>query len=571
MIRPIKINLLFLFFCLFFAAIATRLFFWQIIKGGELAAEAKNQHNLGKTVSAPRGNILSSDGNFLAARVDSWLVYASLPDMLKPISYVADKLAPFFLEEPYERSELLLEIDRLKSILDRKEVVWVPLKHKVAAEAKSNIESLGIKGIGFEKEESRYYPEASSAAQLLGFVGKDSKGDDIGYFGLEGYYNLSLSGKSGFLSRENDAKGIPILLGDYTEVTAVRGVDLITYLDKSIQMSVETKLKEAIERYGAKAGTVIVADPKTGAIFAMASFPSYDPLKYYDYGNELFKNPAISDTFEPGSIFKVLVMASALDAKVVKPDTKCDICSGPLRVDKYTIETWNNKYFPDSTMAEVIVHSDNVGMIFVGQKLGDEKMYEYLEKFGIGDETGIDLQGEVAVPLRKKGTWNIVDLSTASFGQGVAVTPIEMIRAVSVLANGGKMPTPQVVDKLSGDNWEEDIKPKTQKVISEEAVNEITAMMVEAAKSGEAKWIYSKGFKVAGKTGTAQIPIQGHYDADKTIASFIGFAPAGDAKFIMLVTLKEPSSSPWASETAAPLWYSIAKDLFLYFGIQPEN
>jgi len=571
MIRPIKINLLFLFFCLFFAAIATRLFFWQIIKGGELAAEAKNQHNLGKTVSAPRGNILSSDGNFLAARVDSWLVYASLPDMLKPISYVADKLAPFFLEEPYERSELLLEIDRLKSILDRKEVVWVPLKHKVAAEAKSNIESLGIKGIGFEKEESRYYPEASSAAQLLGFVGKDSKGDDIGYFGLEGYYNLSLSGKSGFLSRENDAKGIPILLGDYTEVTAVRGVDLITYLDKSIQMSVETKLKEAIERYGAKAGTVIVADPKTGAIFAMASFPSYDPLKYYDYGNELFKNPAISDTFEPGSIFKVLVMASALDAKVVKPDTKCDICSGPLRVDKYTIETWNNKYFPDSTMAEVIVHSDNIGMIFVGQKLGDEKMYEYLEKFGIGDETGIDLQGEVAVPLRKKGTWNIVDLSTASFGQGVAVTPIEMIRAVSVLANGGKMPTPQVVDKLSGDNWEEDIKPKTQKVISEEAVNEITAMMVEAAKSGEAKWIYSKGFRVAGKTGTAQIPIQGHYDADKTIASFIGFAPAGDAKFIMLVTLKEPSSSPWASETAAPLWYSIAKDLFLYFGIQPEN
>ncbi|MDP3994983.1 MAG: penicillin-binding protein 2 [bacterium] len=571
MIRSIRINLLFLFFCLFFAAIVARLFFWQIIKGGELAAEAKNQYKLGRTVSAPRGNIYSSDGSFLAARVDSWLVYASLPDMAKPIPYVADKLAPFFLEEPYERNELLLEIDRLKSILDRKEVVWVPLEHKVATDTKNNIESLEIKGIGFEKEESRYYPEASAAAQLLGFVGKDPNGDDIGYFGLEGYYNLSLSGKSGFLSRESDAKGIPILLGDYTEVSAVRGVDLITYLDKSIQMSVETKLKEAIERYGAKAGTVIVADPKTGAIFAMASLPSYDPLKYFDYGNELFKNPAISDTFEPGSIFKVLVMASALDAKVVKPDTKCDICSGPLRVDKYTIETWNNEYFPDSTMAEVIVHSDNVGMVFVGQKLGDEKMYEYLDKFGIGKETGIDLQGEVAVPLRKKGTWNIVDLSTASFGQGVAVTPIEMIRAVSVLANGGIMPTPQVVDKLSGDNWEEDIKPKTKKVISEEAVNEVTAMMVEAAKSGESKWINAKGFKVAGKTGTAQIPISGHYDADKTIASFIGFAPAGNAKFIMLVTLKEPSSSPWASETAAPLWYSIAKDLFLYFGIQPEN
>jgi len=571
MIRPIRINLLFLFFCLFVAVIVARLFFWQIIKGGELAGEAKSQHKLGRTVSAPRGNIFSSDGSFLAARTDSWLVYASLPDMVKSASGVAEKLAPFFLEEPYEKSELLLEIDRLKSILDRREVVWVPLKHKVSAETKSNIESLGIEGIGFEKEESRYYPEASSAAQLLGFVGKNPEGEDIGYFGLEGYYNLSLSGKSGFLSQENDAKGIPILLGDYTEVTAVRGVDLITYLDKSIQLSVETKLKEAIKKYGAKAGTVIVADPKTGAIFAMASFPSYDPLKYYDFGNELFKNPAVSDTFEPGSIFKVLIMASALDAGVVEPETKCDICSGPVKVDKYSIETWNNKYFPDSTMTDVIVHSDNVGMVFVGQKLGDEKMYDYLKEFGIGEETGIDLQGEVAVPLRKKGTWNIVDLSTASFGQGVAVTPIEMIKAVSALANKGYLPTLQVVDKLKADNWEEDIKPKKEKVISEDAVNKITAMMVEAAKSGESKWIYAKGFKVAGKTGTAQIPIAGHYDADKTIASFIGFAPAGDAKFIMLVTLKEPSSSPWASETAAPLWYSIAKDLFLYFGIQPEN
>lgn len=571
MIKSLRINLIFIFLCLFFIAVVARLFFWQIIKGEELAKEAKNQHKLGRVVSAPRGNIFSSDRSLLAARMDSWLIYVSLPDLIKPPSYVADKLAPLFLDEPYERPDLLSEVDRLKLLLGRKEAVWVPLKHKVSAETKKNIEALGIEGVGFEKEESRYYPEASSAAHLLGFVGKDPEGGDIGYFGLEGYYNLSLSGKSGFLSQENDAKGVPILLGDYSEVSAIRGVDLITHIDKSIQLTVETKLKEALERYGAKSGTVIVADPKTGAIYAMVSFPSYDPLKYYNYGDEYFKNPAVSDTFEPGSIFKVLVMASALDAGVLKPDTKCDICSGPLKVDKYSIETWNNKYYPDSTMIDVIVHSDNIGMVYVGQKLGEDMMYDYLDKFGIGSPTGIDLQGEVAVPLRKKGTWNIVDLSTASFGQGVTVTPIEMIKAVSVLANKGYSPTPQVVDKLSGDNWEEDIKPKKEKVISEEAVNEITAMMVEAAKSGESKWINIKGFKVAGKTGTAQIPIAGHYDAEKTIASFIGFAPAGDAKFIMLVTLKEPSSSPWASETAAPLWYSIAKDLFLYFGIQPEN
>jgi len=256
-------------------------------------------------------------------------------------------------------------------------------------------------------------------------------------------------------------------------------------------------------------------------------------------------------------------MASALDAKAVKPDTVCDICSGPLKVDKYEIETWDRKYYPDSTMVEVIVHSDNVGMAFVGQKMGADTLYDYLDRFGIGKETGIDLQGEVALPLRKKGAWNIVDLATASFGQGVAVTSIEMIRAVAAVANDGMMPTPFVVSALKGEGWQEEIKSKTEKVISETAAEEMTAMMVNAAENGEAKWTSLRGFSVAGKTGTAQIPIAGHYDPKSTNASFIGFSPAESPKFIMLVTLNKPQSSQWASETAAPLWYSIAKDLFL--------
>ena len=303
----------------------------------------------------------------------------------------------------------------------------------------------------------------------------------------------------------------------------------------------------------------------------MASYPSFDPKKYNEYGDTFFKNPVISDTFEPGSIFKVIIMASALDAKAVKPDTVCDICSGPLKVDKYEIETWDRKYYPDSTMVEVIVHSDNVGMAFVGQKMGADTLYDYLDRFGIGKETGIDLQGEVALPLRKKGDWNIVDLATASFGQGVAVTSIEMIRAVAAVANDGMMPTPFVVSALKGEGWQEEIKSKTEKVISETAAEEMTAMMVNAAENGEAKWTSLRGFSVAGKTGTAQIPIAGHYDPKSTNASFIGFSPAESPKFIMLVTLNKPQSSQWASETAAPLWYSIAKDLFLYFGIQPQE
>lgn len=571
-----RIRIFFLVFTLFFALLIARLFYWQIIKGKQLAEEARKQHQTELVITAPRGNILAKDGTWLVARGESWLVYAALPDLTYEKDKIADRLALLLLsdEDGVQENDkaLLNEASRIKSLLKREEVVWVPIKHKVSSQIKVNIKALNINGIGFEPEETRIYPEASSAAHLLGFVGKNTEGADQGYFGLEGYYDLVLSGKPGFVVRDSDARGIPILLGDSRETFAAKGVDLLTHVDKSIQLNLDKKLLEGIKRYGASGGTAIVMDPKTGGIMGISSYPSYDPGKYNLYGNEFFINPAVSLSFEPGSIFKVLIMASALDAGVVKPDTKCDICSGPVRVDKYSIETWNNKYRPDSTMAEVILHSDNVGMVFVGSKLGSDKMYDYLDSFGIGKITEIDLQGEMSPKLRDKDTWSVVDLATVSFGQGIAITPIQMITAVAAVANKGVLLTPQVVDKIVVDSWEEDIKRKEKgQVISEKTAAQVTAMMVEAAKNGEAKWTYSRGFKVAGKTGTAQIPIAGHYDNEKTIASFIGFAPADDPKFIMLVTLHEPETSPWASETAAPLWYLIAKDLFLYFGIQPEN
>lgn len=567
----VRFKLLFFLFLIFFLLLLVRLFYWQIIKGASLAEDARSQHQSGEILSAPRGNILANDGSPLVAEREAWLVYAFLPEVKDAPNKIADSLAPFFVEDANDKNALLSEAGRLKSLLSKETSTWVPLKQRVSGDTKKNIEALKIPGIGFEVQETRAYPEASAAAHLLGFVGKNKDGGDVGYFGLEGYYDLILSGKSGFVSRENDARGSPILLGEKNEVSAIEGVNLVTNIDKRVQLTLEKKLLEGIEKYGAKGGTAIVMDSQTGSVFGMTSYPSYDPGNYWKFGQEFFKNPAISDTFEPGSIFKVVVMASALDAGVVTPDTICDICGGPLKVDKYTIETWNKKYHPDSTMTDVIVHSDNVGMSFVGQKLGADKMYDYLDKFGIGKLTGVDLQGEVSVPLREKGTWNIVDLATASFGQGVAVTPIQMLKALSVIANRGRLITPQIVAKEEGDSWEQDIKPIVgDRVISEKAAGEMKDMMVAAAKEGESKWTDTPGFMVAGKTGTAQIPISGHYDSQKTIASFMGFAPADKPKFAMIVTLKEPSSSPWASETAAPLWYGIAKELFPYFAIQPK-
>lgn len=571
-----RLKIFSLLFLLAFVLLIARLFYWQVIKSKDLSAQARIQYQLGKEIRAPRGNILASDGSWLAASGEAYLVYASLPDVNKPFDTIADRLAPLFSDkgESEEENKLLIlkEADRLKSLLKKSEVVWVPLKHKVAPTTKEKIEALDIPGIGFEFEEARIYPEASSAAHLLGFVGRNTAGADQGYFGLEGFYDLTLTGKPGYVSREKDARGLPILLGSSREISAIGGVGLLTHIDKTIQLMLEKKLFLGIKKYGASAGTAIVMEPKSGAILGMASFPSYDPVSYYEYGDEFFKNPAVSDAFEPGSIFKVIVMSSAIEEGVVTPDTKCEVCGGPMKVGRYYIETWNQVYHPDSNMVDVIVNSDNVGMAWVAQKLGADALYSHLQRFGIGSITGIDLQGEATPKLREKDSRSVIDLATAGFGQGVAVTPIQMVATVSTIANQGIPTTPQVVDKLIGDGWEEDIKPeKKERVISAETANQITVMMVEAAKEGEAKWTHVRGFKVAGKTGTAQIPISGHYDEEKTIASFVGFAPADNPRFVMLLTLREPGSSPWASETAAPLWYDIVKDLFLYFGMQPEN
>jgi stage V sporulation protein D (sporulation-specific penicillin-binding protein) len=559
--------------CIFvgFGVIFTRLYYWQVIRAESLSERARYQHTRRGSTNSQRGSILSSDGTWLATSKRSWLLYAQ-PNKIENGDEIADSLSFLLSDESAEKKDIQMEAGRIKDLLSKKNLHWVALKTRIDDKLKANIESLNHKFLGFEEQEQRYYPEASVSAHLLGFVGKNSEGSDEGYFGLEGYYNNSLSAKEGLRMGDFDVKGDPILAGDFSQIPSVEGVDLVTNIDKTVQFYVDRGLKKALNDYGASQGTVVVMDPKSGGILAMSSYPSYDPVEYWNYSDSLFLNPAISQSFEPGSVFKIVAMASALDAEVVEPDSRCDICHGPLKIDKYTIGTWNDEYHPDSTMTEVIVNSDNIGMVYVARELGIDKMLEYLKKFGVGDLTGIDLQGEMTPNLRGDSDWGEVDLITSSFGQGIAVTPVQMIKAAAIIANDGLAIKPNVVKGVFIDGAVKEIGlSKEERVISKKASDEITLMMVEAAKSGEAKWTHLKNFRVAGKTGTAQIPVEGHYDEEKTIASFVGFAPYDDPKFVMLVTLKEPQTSPWASETAAPLWYKIAKDLFLYFGIMPDK
>jgi stage V sporulation protein D (sporulation-specific penicillin-binding protein) len=559
-----RIYFLKLILLLFLGAILIRLFYWQFIRADELRVLAEGQHLEEKKIDALRGQILFSDGSILASNKPVYLLYGS-PKVLSSEDKV--KVATILARVIAEGDG---EMEVKKEILDNlnKDLFWVPLRKNVDLNLKIKIDELKLTGIGFEESSSRFYPEGSSSAQLLGFVASDQRGIDTGYFGLEGFYNGELKAVAGEIRQEKDTLGLPILLGDFLSSAPKDGKTLKLNIDRAVQFTVEESLKKGMVKYGAKAASAIVMDPKTGAVLALATLPSYDPANFGSYPKETYRNPIVADSYEPGSTFKVLVMAAAVNENLVKSDTKCDICDKPVQISGFTIRTWDNKYLADASMTDVIVHSDNTGMVFTSKKIGLDKFYDYLTKYGFGNITNIDLQDEAAPEIRPKKSWGEIDLATASFGQGIAVTPIEMIKAVSSIANKGYIMEPHVVSSV-GDFQ---IKPKVvNQVISESAAKTITEMMVKAVNEGEAKFFKPKGFKIAGKTGTAQIPVAGHYDPTKTIASFVGFAPADDPRFIMLVRYDQPSSSIFGAETAAPTFFEIAKHLFPYFKIAPSE
>lgn len=552
---------IFLGFSLLFATIVLRLFYWQVVRGDALRSQAAAQYFVEFTLPASRGTILASDGSPLAMNQPGFLVYGQ-PKEIKNIPSFAHAVSSLIAKDEASVAAAL-------SVPGR---VWVPLVHKADQPVADALKKLELKGLGLEQESKRYYPEASMAAHILGFVGLDQNGNDKGYFGLEGFYDRLLRGKDGKLEVEKDVHGAPILVGEATRIEPENGRSLRLWTDRTIQNFVEKRLSEGIAKYGAKEGTIIVMDPKTGGILAMANFPAYNPATFSSFERELYKNPAVASTYEPGSTFKVLVMAAALNENLITPTTTVNE-DGPIEVGEYAIRTWDNKYRGVQTMMEVLQHSSNVGMVFVQRKLGKEKFLPYLKAFGLGAVTGIDLEDEAVAVLRPDDEWREIDLVTASFGQGIAVTPLAMVRAVGALANGGMLMEPHVVQATRDDTGREvPIRPVALKqVVRPAAARVITEMMIHAVDTGEAKWAKPKGYRIAGKTGTAQIPVAGHYDATKTIASFVGFAPADDPKFVMLVTLREPSSSQWGSETAAPLFFRIAKGLFSYYKILPTS
>lgn len=551
-----KTKLLFTVFLFLYFAIIVRLFYLQIFSPLKVD---KDLYLKTQKLIPERGKIFDVNKTPLVLNQNSYLLYIEpkkIKDRLKLTRFLSEKLE-------FDEASLSARIDDSKD--------WISIIGGIDEDKKKEIEKLNLIGVGFNKEMKRFYPEASLSAHLLGFVGKDVDGESVGYFGLEGYYDKDLVGLPGLLDSERDLIGRPIFLGIQNKVEAENGRDLILTIDKTVQEIAKKRLLDGIERYQAKQGCVIIANPDTMAILSLVCLPDYDIDNYFSFSEEYFKNSAVSDVYEPGSIFKPLIVAAALEEKKIKPQNTYNE-EGPVTIGEYQIKTWNEKYEGEISMTRILEKSSNVGMVYIGEKLGKNKIYDYLEKFGFGSPTGIDLQGEISAYLKPKSNWYPIDYATVTFGQGLALTPIQMIRAFAAIINGGKLMKPYVVDKIVYKNDEIKIKPKMEKrIISEFTSEVIKKMLVSTVENAEAKWNRPKEYKIGGKTGTAQIAIKGHYDPSLTNASFIGFAPADKPKFIALVILKEPKTSPWGSETAAPIFFEIAKDLIVYYGITPDQ
>lgn len=551
----------FIILVIFFFLVIARLFYWQVVKAETLSELAQSQYSGIIKILPKRGEIKTSDGFPIVANKVSYLVFAN-PTEIKDKNKTIHVLSSL-LDLSVVSVSARLAPDKL----------WVTIKAGIDAKKKEQIEKMDIPGVGFEENYSRFYPEASIAAHLVGFVGKSESGQDKGYFGLEGFYDRLLKGKEGYAIELHDAQGRPILSKRRENTNGSDGGNLMLSVDRAVQFLAFQKLKDGIEQYGALGGMIGIMEPSSGNIIAMVSSPSFTPARYWKYDESLFKNPFITNTYEPGSTLKPIIMAGALDTGLITPQTKCDICAGPVRVSDYDLHTWNDKYYKDANMIEVIQHSDNTGMVFVALKLGVDRMISYLSKFGIGKLTDIDLQGETAPSFKPRGSWYEVDLATTGFGQGISVTPIELLVAFSALANEGKIMQPRVVTAFENSNGKLLKIPTKVKgtPISAKTAKVMTEMLVNAVEKGEAQWTRLKGYRIAGKTGTASIPVAGHYDPTHTIASFIGYAPVDKPKFVMLVILEKPTTSIYAAETAAPLFFDIAKDLFSYYGIPPSE
>ncbi|NJN94797.1 MAG: penicillin-binding protein 2 [Anaerolineales bacterium] len=528
---------------------------WQVIEHHRFVQLAEAEHQNELVIPPHRGEIHDRNGHILAADVIQYDISAS-PKIISDPYATADRLYRL-LNVPRE--------DLLKSLTN--DSAWVPLAKGAPQEAGETIIEWDIVGLKVEPRTKRVYPEGDSAAHLLGFVNNNGNG----FYGVEGFYDDMLRGTAGLQTGERSPFGEIIPLGVSHYVPPVSGATLYLTVDRSVQHLIERELKSAVKQYGAQSGSVVVLEPKTGAILGMASYPTYDPNNYGASDEDLYFDPVVSRQYEPGSVFKVVTMAAGLDAGAIGPmGTIYD--GGSIEVGGRVIYNWDRQAHETVDMTDVLAKSLNVGIAQIAVALGKDRLYTYVKRFGFGLLTEADLSSEGPGTLKtpKDADWHESDLGTNSFGQGIAVTPLQIALAVGAVANNGLLMKPHIVSRIVDSEREIEVKPVVvRRAVSEETAKTLTGMLVEALERANSEAMVP-GYDVAGKTGTAEIPVPGGYHPTLTLASFAGYLPAHDPQVLVLVIIDRPATSRWGNTTAAPTFKRIAEQLVVLLNIPPD-
>ena len=556
--------------------IIARLFVLMVFQHGFYVALAAGSHDIYNNLFPERGNIYIQDSRSgeeypLAMNRDYFLVYADTRQIEddKTAEDVAEKLAEVFSYDDEKKFEVFLQ-------LNKRTDPYEPLEKKAEEVVVDKLRELDLPGIAFVRQPFRYYPEGNLAAQVVGFLGRNSEGDNIGRYGIEGYWEKELAGKGGFVQGAKSAVGALIPMAGRSFEAAEDGSDLLLTIDRTIQYKACEKLERYRQEFEAVSASLVVMDPYSGAVRAMCSVSDFDPNTYNQVESiDVYNNTNIFTPYETGSIFKPIVMSAALNEGLVTPETyfedtgsKSGLCDTPLKNAGDVVHGWQ-------TMTGVLENSINTGMVNVAERLGKKKLIKYIENYGFGVREGIELDTEVSGNIEtlyvNKGDKIDCYGATASFGQGITATPLQMVAAFGAIANGGVLIKPYIVEEVRHSNGKIDqseIK-EIRNIVNKRSSMLLSGMLVSVIDSGHAGLAAVPGYYVAGKTGTAQIPGLGGY-TEETIHSFVGFAPVDNPKFVMIIKFEKPQRK-YSASTAAPAFGDIAKFILQYYQVPPTR
>ncbi len=544
-----------------FGIIFLRAFQLQILNKTQLEKKARLQYQKIVKINSKRGAIYDRNLKELAVSIEVPSLYAQ-PQRVREPARLAKRLAA------------VLSTDRrmlMKRLNSRRKFVWIKRQVLLTEDKKSMLQELAPLGVGMVQESRRFYPQGELAANLIGFAGIDSEGLE----GVELYYDRYLKGSTVLVRTEKDAAGRVLLFEDVS--TGAEGMDVVLTIDGTIQYILEKELKKAIAKTEAKAAVGIVMEPHTGEVLAMANVPSFDPNNFTRYSPSYWRNRAITDAFEPGSIMKTFLLAAVLEEGLAERNDIFYCENGRYAVANTVFH--DTKKYGWLSLKNIIKYSSNIGAIKLAERLGKERFYRYLKAFGFGDKTGVELPGEATGLVRNPQRWSAITLDTMAFGQGLSTTAMQLVNAVSAIANGGFLMKPLIVKYIR--NHEGQIVKRfdpvvVRRVISEETARKVTNILIsvtEKGGTGELAALGMGGIKVAGKTGTAQKPDleKGGYADGRYIASFLGFVPARKPHLAIIIAIDEPKKGFSGGEVAAPVFREVAKQALLYLGVFPED